>query len=83
MRRNALAAILACLLFMFSGTVSAQLTKSEQKCVNLANKNAQKLASKQGKEISTCIKDGAKGKLTDANAPIESCLTSDTKGKVN
>ena len=47
--------------------------------MNTANKNAQKIASAQGKEISSCIKDGAKGKLTGT---IETCTTSDPKGKV-
>ena len=55
------------------------LTKGEQKCVNTSNKNAQKIASAQGKDISSCIKDGAKGKLTGT---IGACTTSDLKGKV-
>jgi hypothetical protein len=58
----------------------AQLNKGQQKCVNTANKNAQKVASALGKDICGCIKDGAKGKLTGT---IEGCTTSDTKGKVD
>ena len=73
------AAIIGTALLLFSGAASAQLLKEEQKCVNTANKNAQKIASAQGKDISSCIKDGAKGKLIGS---IEACTTSDPKGKV-
>ena len=59
-----IAAIIGTALLLFSGAASAQLLKEEEKCVNTANKNAQKIASAQGKDISSCIKDGAKGKLT-------------------
>ena len=65
-------------LFLLPGLASAQLTKEEQKCVNTTNKNAQKLASAQGKDIAACIKDFAKGKETSA----EACSVSDPKGKV-
>ena len=65
-------------LFLLPGLGSAQLTKEEQKCVNTTNKNAQKLASAQGKDIAACIKDFAKGEETSA----EACSVSDPKGKV-
>ena len=68
-------------LLMFSGVASAQeLNKDQQKCINALNKNLQKVASKQGKEICTCIKDGSKGKL--GSQTIEECLTADNDGKV-
>ncbi len=51
--------------------------KDQQRCINALNKNLQKVASRQGKEICECIKDGARGKLTEPNNPIENCLTAD------
>jgi hypothetical protein len=44
------------------------------------NKNMWKVASKQGKEVLTCIKNGSKNRLGDQT--IEECLTADNKGKV-
>jgi hypothetical protein len=44
------------------------------------NKNMLKVASRQGKEILTCIKNGSKGRLDPQT--IEECLTADNKGKV-
>ncbi len=53
--------------------------KDQQKCINALNKNFAKVAKTQGKDNCSCIKDFAKAKLTGT---IESCLTSDLKGKV-
>ncbi|MCZ6713419.1 MAG: PQQ-binding-like beta-propeller repeat protein, partial [Deltaproteobacteria bacterium] len=53
--------------------------KDQQKCINALNKNFAKVAKTQGKDNCSCIKDFAKNKLTGT---IESCLTSDLKGKV-
>ena len=74
-----LAALLAFLICSPEQASAQTLSKDEQKCVNTANKNAQKVASAQGKDIAACIKNGAKGKLTGT---IEACVTSDPKGKV-
>ena len=46
---------------------------------NALNQNLAKVAKAHGKSICDCIKDFAKAKLTGT---IESCLTSDPKGKV-
>jgi cysteine-rich repeat protein len=54
--------------------------KDQQKCINALNKSLQKVASKQGKEILTCISNGAKEKLGAQS--IEDCLTADNAGKV-
>ena len=72
--------------FGFSGGVQTGIDlntsappKSDQKCINSINKNATKIVKAQGKDICSCIKDGAKGKLTGT---IDECITSDPKGKV-
>jgi hypothetical protein len=56
-------------------------SKKQQQCINTLNKDFQKVASKQGKEVLTCIKNGSRGRL-DPNQTIEECLTADNKGKV-
>jgi hypothetical protein len=56
------------------------LSKKQQHCINTLNKDFQKVASKQGKEVLTCIKNGSKGRLDPQT--IEECLTADNKGKV-
>ncbi len=67
-------------LIMFSGVASGQgLGPDQQKCINSVNKNAAKIVKAQGKDICSCIKDGAKQKLTGS---IEVCIVSDPKGKV-
>ncbi|MFQ5513351.1 MAG: hypothetical protein ACE5FG_02850 [Myxococcota bacterium] len=67
------------LLTLGSGTAWASLPSSQQSCVNTINKNLQKVSSKLGKEISSCLKDFAKGKsVTD----IPACVAQDRKGKV-
>jgi hypothetical protein len=55
-------------------------SKKKQHCINTLNKDFQKVASKQGKEILTCIKNGSKDRL--GAQTIEQCLTADNKGKV-
>ena len=74
-----LALVLVVPLFMFSGIASAQLSLNERNCVNQASKKSCRIAKAQGKDISACIEDGAKGRLTGT---IEECITSDPKGKV-
>ncbi len=64
---------------MFSGVADAQLSKDEQKCVNTSNKHAQKIADAQGKNLSSCIKDFAKGK----NGSADVCTAADAKGKLS
>ena len=58
---------------------SEPFSKDDQKCVNEVNKNVEKVARAQGKDISKCTKDAGKGKLTGA---FSECITSDPKGKV-
>jgi len=50
----------------------------EQKCTNALNKSGAKVASTQGKENVSCVKNAGKGKEMNATA----CLTADLKGKV-
>ena len=77
---HGIAALIGTALLTFSGFASAQgLTKDQQKCLNAANANAAKIVKAQGKDICSCIKDGAKLKLSGT---IEECITSDPKGKV-
>ena len=54
--------------------------RSQRACLNVLNKNLQKVASKQGKEILTCIMKGARGILD--NMTIEECIIADGKGRV-
>ncbi|MEE8549819.1 MAG: DUF4215 domain-containing protein [Gemmatimonadota bacterium] len=56
------------------------LPKDQQNCINELNKGFAKVAKKQAKEVCTCIKDGAQGKL--GGQTIEECTTADNKGKV-
>jgi hypothetical protein len=56
--------------------------KAAQKCVNSINKGAAKVAKAQAGDNAKCIKNGGKGKLTPGPSPIEECITSDPKGKV-
>jgi hypothetical protein len=60
---------------------SAQDPKKQQQCINTLNKGFQKVASKQGKEVLRCIKNGSLDRL-DPNQTIEECLTADNNGKV-
>jgi hypothetical protein len=66
------------------GQASAQdpngQSQKQQQCINTLNKDFQKVASTQGKEILTCIKDGSRGRLDPQT--IEECLTADNKRKV-
>jgi cysteine-rich repeat protein len=50
----------------------------QQACINTLNKDAAKVAAKQGKENASCVKAAAKGKIDDP----EGCLIADAKGKV-
>ena len=47
--------MLLSLCLLRPGSVSAQLVGNEQKCVNTANENAQKIGDAPGKYISSCI----------------------------
>ena len=79
MRRLAIAGAFLALLTLSSGQASAEQSKKQQQCINTLNKDFQKVASKQGKEILSCLKDGSRGRL---DGTIEACITADVKGKV-
>jgi hypothetical protein len=61
------------------GSAQSQ-NEAQQSCINELNKGLGKVAKAQGKELSTCLKNSAKGKL--GVQTIEVCLTADNKGKV-
>jgi len=65
-----------------TGGQSQKQDPDQQKCINALNKSMLKVVSKQGKDVCACIKDGAKGRLTEPISPIESCLSADRNGKV-
>jgi hypothetical protein len=67
------------LLAATPGDGVAQLSKDDAKCVNAMNKSFAKVAATMGKEVSACVKNFGKGKLT--GTAVE-CLTADLKGKV-
>jgi hypothetical protein len=72
------AGVLVAMTMLFQGEVGAQVqTSAQQLCINTMNKNLLKVASKQGKENDSCLKNGAK-----KGGLIEDCLTADGKGKV-
>jgi len=60
---------------------AAALTDDEAKCINLLNKNFQKVASAQGKEINACMKDFARGLLVGGQT-VTQCTAADREGKV-
>ncbi len=63
-------------LIMFSGVASAQgLLKDQAKCLNAANANAAKIVKAQGKDICSCIKNGAMMKLNGTIEDDEACDT--------
>lgn len=68
-------------LAFLPGSVSGQIPKDQQKCINGLNKNFAAVAKAQGKDICKCIKDGAQGKLGPMT--IEACTTADSNGKVD
>jgi hypothetical protein len=74
------AALLAFFLFPHEEASAQTQRKAQQKCVNELNKNFSKVASAQGGDINSCIKNAGKGKL--GAQTIEECITSDPKGKV-
>jgi cysteine-rich repeat protein len=61
--------------------IEREQNRDQQKCINELNKNFAKVAKVQGKDISTCIKDGSKGKLVVQS--IEACTTADNRDKVD
>ena len=67
-------------LALFAPAALAEVSGDDQKCINELNKNLAKVASTQGKDICSCIKNGSQGKL--GGQTIEVCMTSDNKGKV-
>jgi hypothetical protein len=72
-----------CNAFCTCGVVDGGLlTKADQKCVNSINKGAAKVAKAQAGDNAACIKNGGKGKLTPGPSPIEDCIASDPKKKV-
>jgi pimeloyl-ACP methyl ester carboxylesterase len=74
LRAAALAAFLA-----GAGDAAAQdQSEDQQKCINGLNKAGAKVASTQGKENISCVKNAGKGTEPDATA----CFTADAKEKV-
>jgi pimeloyl-ACP methyl ester carboxylesterase len=63
------------------GSAYAVADRDQQKCINALNKDGAKVASKQGKENTACIKNAGKGKLPPMQSVTE-CLSADTKSKV-
>jgi hypothetical protein len=53
--------------------------ESQQACITALNQALARVTKVQSRDIYTCIKDGAKGKL---GGTIEACLTSDLKGRL-
>jgi cysteine-rich repeat protein len=58
-----------------------QIATYKQNCLNTMNKQLEKLATTQAKNVDACLKDGSKGKL--GSMTIEECTTADIKGKMN
>lgn len=58
---------------------AAGLSKAEQRCANVLNKNAAKLARSVDAEARRCIEDGGRGRLTTS---IDACLLADRHGKI-
>ena len=59
---------------------AAQQTKDQQKCANALNKDFSKLAKAQGQGLGDCVKNNAKGSLTDPT--VSACFADpDKKGK--
>ena len=56
------------------------LTKDQEKCVNVMNKNLGQVVKTIGKEVCACIKDHNKGKKGVVD--IEQCVAADRKGKI-
>jgi hypothetical protein len=81
-----IAALLVGLGTLVPADAGAAQTKDEQKCTNAMNKDLQKIASTEGKDINACIKNFAKGKTADlgpsGKQTAEECQTNDVKGKV-
>ena len=61
-RLRSLIALVCALCALPMGALAAA-DKDQQKCINSLNKDAVKVASKQGKENTSCIKNAGKGKL--------------------
>ena len=79
-----LVSVLVVLLFA-PGPASAQLDKDEQKCVLEINKQLQKLAATQGKDVVSCVQNFSKDKTGELGSPTpsaEACLSQDVKGKL-
>jgi hypothetical protein len=74
-------AVLIALVAFPQGEASAQMTKDQQKCANAMNKNFAKVSKTHGKALGDCVKNNAKGKLTDPT--VSACFANpDKKGKV-
>ena len=67
------------LALLAAGAGAQPLGKEAQKCVGTANKGLAKLAKAQAKEISTCVKNGAAGKLA---TDIGDCVAADSRGRI-
>ena len=73
--------LLSLSIFLHGSAGAVVQSPKQQQCINVLNKNFQKVASTQAKEICTCIKNGSRGRL--GAQTIEECLTADNKGKVD
>ncbi len=62
--------------------MTAAISKDQQNCINKLNKDGSKVALKQGKENSGCIKNAGKGKLP-VMQNADQCLVADAKLKVS
>jgi hypothetical protein len=63
---------------LLAGAASAQLPAGEQKCIDGYNNKLRLVSQQAGKSARLCIKNAAKGDVTNADA----CITGDADGKI-
>ena len=65
-----------------AGCIPSVRTQSldQRRCINKLNRSLAKVSDVQRKEILGCVRDGARGRLSDMT--IEECFRADRKGKV-
>ena len=61
--------------------VAQPQTKDQQKCTNAMNLDLQKVGAAAAGNLTTCLKDGSKGRLGPLPT-VEACATADAKDKV-
>lgn len=71
--------LLAAIFLIPEHSAGQTQTKNQQKCTAATHKGLLKIAASLGKDICSCIQDGAKGELAGT---IEVCATADRAGKV-